>query len=393
MRVSYDVVWITNTEFLGFPTHRAHFLLREFAARGQRCCLVSVARSRTYGEYSVWSNHIPNESPGRPGLDIVVLPQLPLFGPGYHTLESLTLLSELAARGSPTSQTCIASGPWAGLVAAALRSTGKSSTFIYDDADFYSAEFGGISAKLVRFMERACLRMADSVVTTNEALRNKRLEDTNREIAVIPNGGYRISRQREKQLHARPTFAYIGGLTADSGVAMLIDSANVLKESAQDFKVVVMGSGPLEATLRQKVTRWGLNRWVEISGFQPRQTVQAVLGDSHAGIIPLPPTGFNRYRFPIKLGEYVCSGLPTISTPIPAYDQFLRSLDIGIVVDPTPEAIADACLELASNPPRRTRMETNCIRAARGLAWDQLADRFLEHIAMHDKGQIRSGPS
>jgi teichuronic acid biosynthesis glycosyltransferase TuaH len=81
-------------------------------------------------------------------------------------------------------------------------------------------------------------------------------------------------------------------------------------------------------------------QWV---GPKPFAALPGYMGTIDVGLVPYGNSAFNRGSFPLKTLEYLASGRPVVSTPLPA-TRWLNADDV--IVAGTPEEFADAVVSL-----------------------------------------------
>jgi glycosyltransferase involved in cell wall biosynthesis len=97
-----------------------------------------------------------------------------------------------------------------------------------------------------------------------------------------------------------------------------------------------------------------------------------------ASVIPRAPGAYNDLALPIKLMEYLAYGRPLLVTDRTETAAVVRDAGAGLVCGDTPDAMADAIVELvAAGPARRAEWATAARRAAERHAWSHRAADVL----------------
>jgi glycosyltransferase involved in cell wall biosynthesis len=135
---------------------------------------------------------------------------------------------------------------------------------------------------------------------------------------IIPNG---IDIQKylnnKDEVIERPfTFVVIGRLEYMKNHTFLIDQVSKLKN--YNFKLLVIGSGILESSLKAQVNELNLDKKVEFLG--SRDDVPNIL--SNADCLLLPSLW---EAFPIVLLEAAASNIPVITTPVGSISSFVNN--------------------------------------------------------------------
>ncbi len=154
----------------------------------------------------------------------------------------------------------------------------------------------------------------------------------------------------EFDLDIEPSFnsnqvCYIGGIEKVRGIHEMVDALAFC-----DAKLALAGkfsSAALEAEVKQKAT-WNQ---VDFVGFLDRQAVQALLKKSMVGLVTLHPIINYIDALPVKMFEYMASGIPVIASHFPLWKNIIEEVSCGICVDPmNPKAIAEAMKKYIEHP-------------------------------------------
>lgn len=113
--------------------------------------------------------------------------------------------------------------------------------------------------------------------------------------------------------HPEPIVLYAGALYAKYGVRTLLDAFGRLP--LPEARLWLYGTGELEAEIREaqgrdpRIAFWGIRPNAEVVAAEVRATLL---------VNPRPSTEpFTRYSFPSKNMEYMASGTPLVTTPLP----------------------------------------------------------------------------
>jgi glycosyltransferase involved in cell wall biosynthesis len=154
---------------------------------------------------------------------------------------------------------------------------------------------------------------------------------------------------------------FAGAFRAWHGVGRLIDALAALERRGSPWRAVLIGDGPERPALEARVAAERLTR-VEFAGSLPYAAMPAALAAADAGVAPFDPAahaplrhGF--YWSPLKVFEYMASGLPVIAPSLPRLDAILAGGEAGVLYDGSaPDALAGALDALVSDPDHRRRL-------------------------------------
>jgi glycosyltransferase involved in cell wall biosynthesis len=165
----------------------------------------------------------------------------------------------------------------------------------------------------------------------------------------------------------------VGNCTPKKDQRTLLRAHAALVRRGIDTRLVLIGSGPLEAQLRQQVADLGTADKVLFAG--SRDDVPRLLPGLDVFVLSSQAEGL-----PLALMEAMAAGLPCVSTAVGGVPEILTDDVDGRLVPPgNPDVLADVIAELAIDPGRRRRLGASA--AVRAAAFDvEVAQRRIEAI-------------
>ncbi|MBR8842455.1 glycosyltransferase family 4 protein [Pseudoalteromonas sp. JC3] len=204
----------------------------------------------------------------------------------------------------------------------------------------------GVSV-LARFYEKWVCSRIDGVIAATPFIRDKFSKINANTIDV--NNFPRLeefSEEPSRDFTNRKSCCYIGGITKVRGI---IENVQALEHVNDGIELLLAGSF-LEKNIRANVTE--LNGWAKVKelGFLNRNGVRSVLQQSFVGLVTLHPIRNYQDALPVKMFEYMASGIPVIYTDIEYWRSIVEPEACGIAVDPFDlKAVANAINDLAEN--------------------------------------------
>lgn len=127
----------------------------------------------------------------------------------------------------------------------------------------------------------------------------------------------------------------VGRLTEHNGFEDLLAAADMLRRMGKEFRLEIIGDGPLRGALEAEVRRLNLQSRVTLRGEQPPDIVQEAYRRATAFVLPcvVTPAG-DCDGIPTVLMEAMASGLPVISTAILGIPELINAGREGTVVAP-----------------------------------------------------------
>jgi glycosyltransferase involved in cell wall biosynthesis len=173
----------------------------------------------------------------------------------------------------------------------------------------------------------------------------------------------------------RPLVGMVAGLRVMKGHRLVIEAAARLAQRGIRPRIVFVGRGAMEASLRQAITQAGLEAQITLGGFAP--DLPAVMAALDLALyVPLESDGMSRVVF-----EYLAAGLPLVASRVGVVPEVLVDGEHAALVPAGDAAALDATLAaLLEDPARRRRLG----EAGRRLVVDRFSGaRLAAALEMH----------
>lgn len=107
---------------------------------------------------------------------------------------------------------------------------------------------------------------------------------------------------------------YIGSLHRERNLGQLCQAVVQANQQGCAIHLTLVGAGTAQAELAQFATQY--EKWICLLAPVPHKQVPELLANAHVGTLPFPDEEKFRVSSPIKLFEYMASGLPILATRI-----------------------------------------------------------------------------
>jgi len=230
--------------------------------------------------------------------------------------------------------------------------------------------------------ETVAIKMSDNVFAVSTYLVEK-FRRMNKSVVHIPNGAdvELISRIRPVKL-AKCYVYYMGGFLKWRGIDLLCQAFEIVRKRFPNVRLVLAGGLPEEIKYYPEIRPYLLQPYViYLFGCSHEQAISYLKGAKIA-ILPNRNTIFSR-SISSKVFEYIAAEIPQVCTDSGKHAQWVRRLDVGLVVKDDPKAIAEGITQLLTNKKLYKRFKTNCKKRKWKIDSKRLRNcwfRYLEEI-------------
>jgi glycosyltransferase involved in cell wall biosynthesis len=144
------------------------------------------------------------------------------------------------------------------------------------------------------------------------------------------------------------TFGFLARLVEKKGLEYLIKACKKLKDQHHNFKVEIVGDGPLSEPLKALTHELGLQNQITFLGQMPNKQVSDWLKTLNAFVLPaVKDSNGDMDGIPVSLMEAMASGIPVISTDLSGIKELVIDKQTGLLALPANEQdLADKMVEL-----------------------------------------------
>jgi glycosyltransferase involved in cell wall biosynthesis len=247
----------------------------------------------------------------------------------------------------------------------------------------------GWLGRVSRPLEAALLRRADRIVCTSEAYADGSLplRPFRDKVSVVPIGvadaaaslgaAGGLEEGLRERLRGKRLVLAVGRLVPYKGFDVLVDAASHL---AKDSLIVIVGTGPLRASLQAAIERMGMGQKVVLAGRQDDEALRELF--ERAELFCLPSVERSE-AFGVVLIEAMSHGLPIVATRIPGSGvAWVNSHGVsGLNVEVgDPRALAEACNQILAEQALRGRLVEGARRRYETEFTEQLANERMFHV-------------
>lgn len=142
------------------------------------------------------------------------------------------------------------------------------------------------------------------------------------------------------------TIVMVGRLNEQKRYDRALNAVKILKEAGMEFELWILGEGQLENKLKETCSAMGIENYVKFLGFKKPSYAYMKVAD-----IFLNTSEAEGY--PLTICEALCLDLPIVATDITGAREILGDSEYGLLVEETPESIANGILAMMKNDKKR----------------------------------------
>jgi glycosyltransferase involved in cell wall biosynthesis len=198
--------------------------------------------------------------------------------------------------------------------------------------------------------EEIIFRYARQIVVTTPSMRDDiiaRQPEIGNRVTVIPNFVDTVLFFPHINMQQPREIVYVGRISPEKNLSSLLFAMHTLNAS-----LTLIGSGPLETTLRQQFATLGERvRWI---GNVPNDEIPAYLQNASLFVLPSQFEGH-----PKALLEAMSCGLAVLGTDVPGIRDLIHHNETGWLCPPDVNSLHAAIEHLLANPTLRSRLGCN----------------------------------
>ncbi len=211
-----------------------------------------------------------------------------------------------------------------------------------------------ILSSFVDFLERKISSKLDGIITVVPAISNRF-----KNLGIVEVRNYPIidSFEADQKYGKEKYLIYVGSLTYRRGLPEMVKAIGKVKTKDISFYI---GGKFDDNGLKEELSQ--IDGWNKVRhlGWIEKKEILAIMSGAIAGLLTLREIPSHLESLPVKMFEYMLSGIPVIASDFAFWRPFILENNCGLVVDQTKaEEISDAIEWLIENPKEAKKMGAN----------------------------------
>ncbi|GAA2177110.1 hypothetical protein GCM10009847_01720 [Leucobacter tardus] len=152
----------------------------------------------------------------------------------------------------------------------------------------------------------------------------------------------------------------VGGVVDRKGPMQAVEAMIEMRQRSIDASLTWVGEGDLAVKLRRRVAAAGVTDHLHLPGHLPPEKLSEELLDADVFLLPVETETFG-----VAIAEALAHGLPVVASGTGGHEEFLPPEASRVVDERSPGVLADAVLELLSDPELWTKLRISDYAASR----------------------------
>jgi glycosyltransferase involved in cell wall biosynthesis len=272
--------------------------------------------------------------------------------------------------------------------------------------DFMGKPITGMLRWRAQRLLRYNLRAARCVICVSEPARDGLIERWHvppAKVVVFPNAvdTGRFCPTPETRSHVRtdlglgegPLAIFVGNFYEWHDVATLLEAFAQVLGTQPDARLLLVGDGPSREAMQLRAADLGLAGATRFAGLVPHALVPRLVAASDVAVAPVPPMSRDSWLSPMKLFEYMASGVGIVASRAGQLASVLDDGRNGLLVSPgDASGMGAAIVRLMQDEPLRTRLGAQArVDAVERHSWERYVSRLERLYAALAAGDPPTG--
>jgi glycosyltransferase involved in cell wall biosynthesis len=199
----------------------------------------------------------------------------------------------------------------------------------------------------IHLLDFLSCRLASSIIVNSSHLLNKYTKLGAKRVVLIPITAKPNFDSEKTEFNNPLQIVYAGTFGDKDGVNFIIEGFELFNNKYKNAKLILLGKSEQQLIYKEKNKE---HSDIVFKGFVPDQEFYSLLKESDILCMCRNGSDFANAGFPFKLGEYLATGNPVVSTKVSDVENYLTSEDAYLIDPDSPQQICSAFEEIVTHP-------------------------------------------
>ncbi len=177
-------------------------------------------------------------------------------------------------------------------------------------------------------------------------------------------------------------FVFHGTILERYGLGMLVEAVGQVR-SREKINIRIIGEGDFSERLADLILKHRASDVIEfVNRVFPLHDLPKLLSDCHVGLVPLDvgASSVANFALPLKLVEYTCLGMPSITVRNAAIEHYFRPDECMFFDSGDAPALAQLLDKVAENPDCLIEYRKRLMGVRERLLWSKEKEKYIEML-------------
>lgn len=195
-----------------------------------------------------------------------------------------------------------------------------------------------------------------ALVVVSTHLMNKYKKRNNKHIVLIPVTARQNFNAGKEKFNNPLQIVYAGSFDNKDGVGDIIEGFTSFNQKYKNARLILTGKSERQLIYKEKY-KSHIN--ITFKGYLQDEDFYELLKNADILCMCRTNSGFANAGFPFKLGEYLATGNPVISTKASDVEKYLTIEDVYLIESNSPQQISNALEEIFNHPEKARKIGRN----------------------------------
>jgi glycosyltransferase involved in cell wall biosynthesis len=276
------------------------------------------------------------------------------------------------------------------LVSARMVSIWRCKPFIYDSHELFTEVPELLDRPFIRriwlLAEKIFIKGIKYPITVSEGVAAEYEKRYGIKMTVIRN--LPLYKEIKSFKAKQPIIIYQGALNKGRGIELAIDMMKYLN----CYKLIIVGSGDIELSLRKRMVEQQLFDRVEFRGRTPMDELHKLTCSAWLGLSLEEDMGLSYHNaLPNKIFDYILAQVPILVSNLPEMKKVVDKYGVGLVINTRdPKDLANMIADFFEDKEARKVIAANLDIASKDLIWEKEESLLLDIISNASKTKSTS---
>jgi glycosyltransferase involved in cell wall biosynthesis len=175
------------------------------------------------------------------------------------------------------------------------------------------------------------------------------------------------------------TIIYPGTISKERGSDTILNGLAIFSKKAKDFECIFIGCRKeTKRSIEKRSRELNIKKNIFCLPILDIHKTAEYIRNSDVGISILENNDYFMTSPPTKIFEYMACGIPTIANDIITHNSYIKNGESGLIIENTPESLADALLKTYQNSELRRRLGYNAYIESKKYIWNSQKKKFMD---------------